>query len=208
MRKPAKMRISERVIILFRSQSSEYYNYHDHYPVTCKFLKITYQYDARRARGGRIRVYLKYRYVAPVRPAAARVALARGKRFHTQKISSILKIFVCVHKHSLRGASPRSSRRPCWSPRLRWIGTLSCAADTPCCAARRQQAAPRRNSVRRQVPLAGRSAPPARVVVKPQRSTLTVSVTPTPKCPVCTRSPSARARVLFTDILFLQIPFV
>ena len=39
----------------------------------------------------------------------------RGKRFHTQKISSILKIFVCVHNYSLRLASPRSSPRPCWS---------------------------------------------------------------------------------------------
>ena len=29
---------------------------------------------------------------------------------------------------------------PCWSSRLRWIGTLSCATDTPCCAARHQQA--------------------------------------------------------------------
>ena len=181
------------MITLFRSQSSEYYNYHDHYPVTCKFLKITYQYDARRARGGRIRVYLKYRYVAPVRPAAARVALARGKRFHTQKISSIFKIFVCVHKHSLRGASPRSSRRPCWSPRLRWIGTLSCAADTPCCAARRQQAcsSPKFRAAARSFGRQVGTASPSRGQAATQHAD--GECPPTPKCPVCTRSPSTRA---------------
>ena len=109
---------------------------------------------------------------------------ARGKRFHTQKISSgssILKIFVCVHKtrfglpRALAVAAPRGHA----GPRV-CGGSGRCPVRLTPHAARQgaSKPAPRRNSVRRQVPLAGRSAPPAPAVVKPQRSTLTVSVPP------------------------------
>ena len=128
--------------------------------------------------------------------AAAAHTAARGKptkRFHTQKISSILKIFVCVHKTRFGLPRRRSSPRPCWSPRLRWIGTLSCAADTPCCAARRQQAcsSPKfraaASSFGRQVG----TASPSRGEAATEHAD--GECPPTPKCPACTRSPSAGA---------------
>ena len=87
----------------------------------------------------------------------------------------------------------RSSPRPCWSPRLRWIGTLSCAADTPCCAARRQQAcsSPKfraaASSFGRQVG----TASPSRGEAATEHAD--GECPPTPKCPACTRSPSAGA---------------
>ena len=103
---------------------------------------------------------------------------------HSFAVPGRASALAVLQYHSQRHAGPRVCG-----------GSGRCPAQLTPRAARQgtSKPAPRRNPVRRQVPLADRSAPPARVVVKTQRSTLTVSVTPTPKCPVCTHSPSARA---------------
>ena len=84
----------------------------------------------------------------------------------------------------------RSSPSPCRSPRLQWIGTLSCAANTPCCAARCQQAcsSPKFRAVGSSLGRQVGTASPRRGQAATEHAD--GECPHTPKCPVCTRVPS------------------